>query len=139
MKTYGWFKDIYEKTRGSFDFKLMNLELEVGEKILAIMEEKSISRSKLADLMGVSKAAVSKLLNNPQNLTLKTLLKVSLALGCDIDIMIDGRRVKPACVGCVEEKISVICRYDLSNREMTRAPIRIPDDYELPVYVAFRG
>jgi transcriptional regulator with XRE-family HTH domain len=44
------------------------------------MKEKGMTRAKLAGLLGVTPAAVTKLLNGNPNFTLKTLLKVADAL-----------------------------------------------------------
>jgi transcriptional regulator with XRE-family HTH domain len=86
MKAYGWFKEALEEAEGSFEYKLESLELEVTEKILEIMEAKGVNRSELAQRLGVSKAAVSKLLNDGSNMTLKRLLTISEALGHDLTI-----------------------------------------------------
>jgi transcriptional regulator with XRE-family HTH domain len=45
------------------------------------MESLPMSQIELAHKLGVSEGAVSKVLNNPQNLTLKTIAKYSQALG----------------------------------------------------------
>jgi transcriptional regulator with XRE-family HTH domain len=86
MKAHGWFAELYEETRDSFEYKLKSLELELTEKILAAMKARGMSRSDLAERLGTSKAAVSKLLNDGSNITVKRLLKISMALGCDLNI-----------------------------------------------------
>jgi transcriptional regulator with XRE-family HTH domain len=45
------------------------------------IEDTPLSQVELAERLGVSEGAVSKVLNNPQNLTLKTIAKYSRALG----------------------------------------------------------
>jgi len=45
------------------------------------MDETGLTQAKLAHALGISEGAVSKMLNNPQNLTLKTIAKYSKALG----------------------------------------------------------
>jgi len=86
MKAYGWFKRELERARDSFDYKLESMELEVTERILQVMEEKGITRSELAERLGVSKAAVSKLFNNGSNMTLKRLLTIAEALGQELRV-----------------------------------------------------
>jgi transcriptional regulator with XRE-family HTH domain len=86
MKAYGWFKEELERARGTFEYKLAGLELEVTERILQVMQEQGITRSELARRLGVSKAAVSKLLNDGSNMTLKRLLAVAEALNHDLRI-----------------------------------------------------
>jgi transcriptional regulator with XRE-family HTH domain len=86
MKAYGWFKKEFDEARDTFEYKLEGLELEVTEKILRIMEEQGISRSDLAQRLGVSKAAVSKLLNNGSNMTLRRLLTIAEAMGHNLSV-----------------------------------------------------
>jgi transcriptional regulator with XRE-family HTH domain len=96
MQALGWFKEEWERAKDTFDYKLESLELEVTERILEIMEEKGISRSELAERLGVSKAAISKLLNNGSNMTLKRLLTIAEAL--DHEVRVDlgsvGHRIE---------------------------------------------
>jgi transcriptional regulator with XRE-family HTH domain len=86
MKAYGWFKDAYDEAKDTFEFKLEGLELEITETILGIMDEKGISRSELAKKLGVSKASITKLLNNGSNMTLRRLLSIADALKCNVEI-----------------------------------------------------
>jgi transcriptional regulator with XRE-family HTH domain len=91
MKAYGWFKEVYDEAKDSFEFKLAGLKLDVTEKILKAMERKNVNRKQLSDLLGVSKASVSRLLNNGSNATLKTLLQIAEALDCDLNISIRSK------------------------------------------------
>lgn len=86
MKAFGWFAEVYEEVKDSFAFKLKSLELDITEKILEAMKNKNMSRKDLADELGTSKSAVSKLLNNGSNITLKRLLKISMAVGYELKI-----------------------------------------------------
>jgi DNA-binding Xre family transcriptional regulator len=104
MKAMGWFKDAHENARDTFDYKLAGLELDVSENILEIMERKNVIRSELPGKLGVSKAAVSKLFNNGSNMTLRTLLKITDALDCDVGIKMSSRSVESSCVGCVKDE-----------------------------------
>lgn len=45
------------------------------------MESDGISQAELADALGVTESAVSRVLNDPPNLTLKTIVKYALAVG----------------------------------------------------------
>ncbi len=86
MKAYGWFKDLLEEAEGTFEYKLEGLELEVTERILQVMDEQGLTRSELTRRLNVSKAAVSKLLNNGSNMTLKRLLAVAEALNLELRV-----------------------------------------------------
>ena len=96
MKAYGWFKEELERARDTFEYKLEGLELEVTERILQVMQEQGITRTELARRLGVSKAAVSKLLNDGSNMTLKRLLAVAEALNYELRISLapSGHKVE---------------------------------------------
>lgn len=86
MKAFGWFSDLYEQVKDSFEFKLSRMELEITENILSIMKRRKMSRKDLAEKIGTSKAAISKLLNDGSNITLRRLLKISDAMDCQVKI-----------------------------------------------------
>ena len=58
-----------------------DMALNLAETISRIMELRAISKSELARRMGVSRSYVTRLLQAPPNMTLKTLATVGLALG----------------------------------------------------------
>ena len=128
MKAYAWFKRELERARDSFDYKLEGLELEVTERILQVMEEKGISRSELAERLGVSKAAVSKLFNNGSNMTLKRLLTIAEALGQELRVNL----------GPVERRIEEnVVQYDARRRrsvpDFKFEGLIVADDY-VPIF-----
>ena len=86
MKAYGWFKELLDEAEGTFEYKLEGLELDVTERILQVMNEQGITRSELARRLNVSKAAISKLLNNGSNMTLRRLLAVAEALNLELRV-----------------------------------------------------
>ncbi|MHC1725762.1 MAG: helix-turn-helix domain-containing protein [Syntrophobacteraceae bacterium] len=88
MKALGWFSELYDQVKDTFEFKLKTIEMEITEKLIAVMKRRSMSRSDLAGKLGTSKAAVSKLLNDGSNITLRRLLRVSEALDCNLKIEI---------------------------------------------------
>jgi transcriptional regulator with XRE-family HTH domain len=116
MKTFNWFTELYDEVKDTFEFKLKSLEIDVTEKILRAMKNKGINRKGLADRLGTSKAAVSKLLNNGSNMTLSRLLRIAEAIECDIhlDLVPKGAcsyeiRIKiPAAHGATEQKVAGI-------------------------------
>lgn len=63
------------------DYVAEGMDLEVAEQVVLLLEQKGMSRTALASAMGVSQAFVSRVLNAPPNLTLRSIAKLSLALG----------------------------------------------------------
>ncbi len=61
-------------------FQQEALLLEVSESICGLMEEKGISRSKLAELLGKSKSYITQALDGRTNLTLRTIADFFTAL-----------------------------------------------------------
>lgn len=93
MRHYGWFKDAHEEVKDTFEYKLEWLELNITQKILDLMEIKNITRSDLAEKLNVSKASISKLLNQGSNITVKRLLKIAEVLEYDLTVDLQERRV----------------------------------------------
>jgi transcriptional regulator with XRE-family HTH domain len=73
------------------------------------MKSAGVTQVKLANILGISEGAVSKMLNNPQNLTLKTIAKYSKALGIKAAIVAydDGDPANSA--GLVASEIFAMC------------------------------
>lgn len=88
MKASGWFKKEYEEAKESFEYKLEGLEIDVLEKIAEVMENKGISKTALAQKLGVTKQAITNLFINGSNITLKRLLSIADALDCNVEINI---------------------------------------------------
>ena len=63
------------------------LAILIQEKICEIMEKKDISQRELAKRTGLGEAAVSRLLSDDRNLTLKTVSRVFHALGEKVEIL----------------------------------------------------
>jgi len=73
------------------------------------MEALPISQSELASRLGVSEGAVSKLLNNPQNLTLRTVAKYSRALGLNASIVAYDNRDQADSSGPILSEVFTTC------------------------------
>src|SRR5438445_13717253 len=86
MKAQKWFKEELESARKAFEFRLEKILLQLGEDICRLMRDQSLSRAEVAARLGVSRAYVTKVLNGNPNLTIKTLLKLSDALGRELAI-----------------------------------------------------
>ncbi len=88
MSTEKWFKDLLESFEGDFEFRLETTILNITEQICKKMKEKDINRSRLAGILNVSPAAVTKILNGNSNFTLRTLLSLSDALDSELTVQI---------------------------------------------------
>lgn len=77
--------EISEELENDFDYRFARKILDITETICKIMHENNIKRTDLAIKMGVNRARVSEILNNPTNLTIETLLKVADALDVEFD------------------------------------------------------
>ena len=88
------FKKLLDKYQDDPRFVAEGLLIDIDEQIVRLMQEKGITRTLFAGLLGVSRAYVTKLLNGNENLTIKQLVRVCAALDCGIDIAIIPRQFK---------------------------------------------
>lgn len=86
MKAKDWFKKQLDSLKDNFEFRLESLILDITENISKGMIDKNINRSELAELLKISPAAVTKILNGNANFTLKSLLALSDALDLDLKV-----------------------------------------------------
>lgn len=139
MEAHGWFKEKLEEVQDSFEYKLETLELDVTERILKIMEDKSVTRAELARRMGVTKPTVTRLFRDGSNMTLKRMLSIAIALDCEVsDFMGEQRRVeknKASSVRLAPPNLRFLGAektvYRLKNRSRHR-PIAADSYYQIP-------
>jgi len=86
MNAEKWFQDELETSRKTFEYRLEKILIQLGEDICRLMRDQQISRAEVAERLGVSRAYVTRVLNGNPNLTIKTLLKLSDALGHELAI-----------------------------------------------------
>jgi transcriptional regulator with XRE-family HTH domain len=83
-------KSQIENLVGSFEgmraYQQERVILDTTERMCEVMEEKKITRKRLADRLGTSKSFVTQLLDGRRNMTLRTLSDVFLALGFAVHI-----------------------------------------------------
>ena len=81
---------------GSYDgdpeYEFDKLAIEVGEQIVARMEERGMTQADVAREMGVSRARVSQILRGNDNLTLKSIVAVAVALDSRVDFRLRDAR-----------------------------------------------
>jgi transcriptional regulator with XRE-family HTH domain len=91
MMKKNWFAEQFEQFEDDADFQAGLLRLKVYEDILRVMEEQGVTRAELANRLSCSKAYVTKLFNDSTNVTLHTLVRIALALGCDVELSLVPR------------------------------------------------
>ncbi|HOJ05692.1 MAG TPA: helix-turn-helix transcriptional regulator [Bacteroidota bacterium] len=96
MSEKNWFAQQFEAFENDPEYKAGLLRLEFYENILSIMAEKNISRAELASRLGCSKAYITKLFSDSTNVTIQTMVKISLALGCELNIAMIPKEISEA-------------------------------------------
>ncbi len=91
MKAKTWFEKKLEQFENDFDFRLESIILDITEKICEKIEQKKINRSEFAEVLGVSKPAVTKILNGSSNFTLRTLLSIADALELNLAVQFEEK------------------------------------------------
>jgi transcriptional regulator with XRE-family HTH domain len=86
MEAKEWFKNQLDTYKNDAEYQTEMLQLKITEQILSIMNEKSITRTMLAEKMGCSNAYITKLLNGKENLTLRKLTEIASVLERSIEI-----------------------------------------------------
>ncbi len=81
-----WFDEILEESRYTEEFQLENLLYILTEEFHRRLKETGLTQRELARRLNVSDAYVSKLLSGKANMSLKTLIKLSTALGLQVEI-----------------------------------------------------
>ena len=81
-------QDWIDEFQGDPDYEFAKVAIEVGEQIVARMEERGMTQADLAREMGVSRARVSQILRGNDNLTLKSIVAVAIGLECRIELQL---------------------------------------------------
>ena len=91
MKAKTWFEKKLEQFENDFDFRMESIILDITEKICEKMEQKNINRAEFAKVLGVSRPAVTKILNGSSNFTLRTLLSIADALELNLAVQFEEK------------------------------------------------
>lgn len=109
MSTERWFKESLEQIKDTFEYRLETLIMNITEDISKAMKVKKINRTQLAEILNVSPAAITKILNGNPNFTLKTLLTLADALGTDLRIEIKEKTVSKDVIAFTSADAASFC------------------------------
>jgi transcriptional regulator with XRE-family HTH domain len=66
--------------------------VDLAEQIDQYLKARGVTRAELAERAGVKPSYISRVLNNPENITLQTLFRLANALEMDVEIDLKARR-----------------------------------------------
>lgn len=94
-------QDWIDEFQGDPDYEFAKVAIDVGEQIVARMGEREMTQADLAREMGVSRARVSQILRGNDNLTLKSIVAVAIALESRVDLQLRRARTgRPRRIDC---------------------------------------
>ena len=85
------FREFFRKAEESIVYNVEGSILDFTEDLCRVMAEKDVSRAELARRIGTSPAYVTKILRGTSNFTLSSMVRVAMALGCDLRIHLAPR------------------------------------------------
>jgi len=94
MRERPFIEDKIEQFRDHPDFVAHEVLLDLNEQIVARMSELGLRNKDLADLLGVSRAYVSRLLDGRPNLTIRSLAAIALALETQLSVSLQPRAIR---------------------------------------------
>ncbi len=77
-------------SRGALTVGYQTAIMEVMQRVEGAMEEQGISRKELAERLNVHPSRVTRLLGDPDNVTLRTLWRVCSAVGLQPSVSLEG-------------------------------------------------
>jgi len=81
-----WLEEKYDLWAEDPEFLTEEKILDFTERVVLEMGKMEITRAQLANSLGKSKAFVTKLLKGDANMTIKTMVTVAQALGCNLHL-----------------------------------------------------
>ena len=84
-----WFNELRDKFAGDPEYITHGLLLDITARICEEMEEQGVSRSELAERLGVARQRVTHFLKTPTNTTLLTIVRFAEALGVSVKVAVE--------------------------------------------------
>jgi transcriptional regulator with XRE-family HTH domain len=86
------FKRLFEEAEQRPEFWEEGAILDFTEALWDAMEERGVTRSELARRLGTSQAYITRVLSGHANLTLKSMSKLAVALGLQLDVSLSPQQ-----------------------------------------------
>ncbi len=81
-----WLEKLDEQFANDPEYIVHGMLLDLTEDICRAMDEQGITRSELANRLGVSRQYVTNFLNTPTNTTLKSIVQFAQAVGLEVSL-----------------------------------------------------
>ena len=94
--------------------------IEFTESVLEQLERKNMTRADLAEKMNVSPAYITKLIGGSNNFTLRTMVRVTRSLGCELKLSL-------------RQPETSRCRYRMATPDFTGRSTRLSENEELSI------
>ncbi len=91
MRKSTCFEQWVEEYKDEPEYILHGLLYDITDEICRVMQERGLTRSDLAQRLGVSRQYVTKFLNTPQNTRLETVVRFATALGLTVKISLHAK------------------------------------------------
>ena len=88
-----WYDGFAASIRDTPEYQAERVLLDIEEQILRQMDRQGTSRAGLARSLGVSRPFVTRLLNGNPNLTVKTIARVALSLGLNVEVTLTPKHL----------------------------------------------
>jgi plasmid maintenance system antidote protein VapI len=97
------FRDVFAEARRMFEYWEEGAVLDFTETLYVAMQEQGVARTELARRLGTSQACITRVLGGHANITLKTMAKLALALGLQLEAGLGPQRLPSAAAKAEEE------------------------------------
>ncbi len=87
------FAELGERLKKDGRLQIEEAKVELSEQIFVLMEDKDITEAELARRLNTSRAYVNKVLQGSTNFTVESLVKIGMALGCELKIEFTKEKV----------------------------------------------
>lgn len=103
--TESTFAQLFAEARGMPEYWEEGAILDFTEAMYIAMEEQDVTRAELARRLGTSQAYITRVLGGHANFTLRTMAKLALALGLQLEVGLVPQRLPAATAKAAEEDV----------------------------------